>query len=172
MIELARAFGVSRISFLSADVFSDSFGRETRGYVETNENILLDQDEVSEFRKIIEDTIKKFKNDFDSKFISESPEKMQRILQYYGACIGINEYPRNTCNAPMVSAVIDSIGTILPCYFLPSIGNIRKNSIGELLNNSTIKNIRKKVRDYTLERCKQCVCTLYVDPRTALMNRF
>lgn len=172
MIEMARSLGVSRISFLSADVFSDSFGRDTRGYVESNEKILLDQDEVNEFREIIKDTIGKFKKDFDNKFISESPEKMHRILEYYGACIGINEYPRNVCNAPMVSTVIDSTGNILPCYFLPSFGNIRKNSMGELLNNSIIKGTRKNVRDYTLERCKQCVCTLYVNPRAALMNRF
>jgi MoaA/NifB/PqqE/SkfB family radical SAM enzyme len=172
MIELAKSLDVSRISFLSADVFSDSFGRDTRGQVESNENILLNNNEVAEFKEIIEDTISKFKEDFNNKFISESPEKIYRILEYYGACIGLNKYPRNTCNAPMVSAVITSTGNILPCYFLPSYGNIRKSSIEDLLNNEKIKETRKDVRAYNLERCKQCVCTLYVGPKTAVMNKF
>ena len=76
MIELAKSAGVSRISFLSADVFSDSFGRDTRGYVEKNENILLDKDEVVEFRNIIEKSIETYKDDFNNKFISESPDKI------------------------------------------------------------------------------------------------
>lgn len=172
MIENAKSLGVSRISFLSADVYSDSFGRDTRGYVESNENILLNETEIKEFKKIIEDAISKYKNEFDNKFISESSEKMFRILKYYEACIGLGEYPRNICNAPNVSTVITSTGDILPCYFLPSFGNVKKNSIGELINNETIKSTRKDVKNYSLERCKQCVCTLYVKPKAALLDKF
>jgi MoaA/NifB/PqqE/SkfB family radical SAM enzyme len=172
MIENAKSFGVSRISFLSADVFSESFGRDTRGFVESNENILLSETELEEFKKIIEETISKYKDEFDRKFISESPEKMFRILKYYEACLGLCEYPRNVCDAPNVSAVITSTGDILPCYFLPSFGNVKKNSVKELINNETIKSTRKDVKDFVLKRCKQCICTLYISPKTALMNKF
>jgi len=172
MIELAKSLGVNRISFLSADVFSDSFGRDTRGYMESNENILLNRDEVKEFREIIEDAITKYKDDFDRRFISESPEKMFRILEYYEACIGQGEYPRNTCNAPMVSAVITSTGSILPCYFLPAYGNVRKGKVKELIKGESIKKVRRDVKDYVLERCKQCVCTLHVNPQRAFRNKF
>jgi MoaA/NifB/PqqE/SkfB family radical SAM enzyme len=172
MIELAKSLGVDRISFLSADVFSDSFGRDTRGYADKNENILLSHDETIEFRKIIEDAISRYKEEFDNKFISESPDKMFRILKYFEASIGKSDYPINTCNAPMVSAVITSTGNILPCYFLPSFGNIRKEPISNLLNNNDIKSTRKNVRGYILERCKQCVCTLHVNSRKALLDAF
>jgi MoaA/NifB/PqqE/SkfB family radical SAM enzyme len=172
MIELAKSLGVNRISFLSADVFSDSFGRDTRGYAESNGNILLNQDEVKEFRNIIEDTITKYKDDLDSRFISESPEKLFRILEYYEACIGLGEYPRNICNAPMLSAVITSTGAMLPCYFLPVYGNIRKGAVKELVNGAKIKRVRRDVKDYVLDRCKQCVCTLHINPQRALMDKF
>ena len=172
MIENAKSLGVSRISFLSADVYSDSFGRDTRGYIESNENILLNETELKEFRKIIEDVISKYKKEFENKFVSESPGKIFRILKYYEACNGLSEYPRNICNAPNISAVITSTGDILPCYFLPSFGNVKKNSIEELINNEKIKSTRNAVNNYTLERCRQCVCTLYVKPKTALMDKF
>ena len=172
MIQNAKSLGVSRISFLSADVFSDSFGRDKQGYVDSNENILLNEAELKEFRKIIEDTISKYKNEFENKFISESPDKMLRILKYYEACSGISEYPQNICNAPNVSAVITSTGDVLPCYFLPSYGNVKQKPIKELINNEIIKSTRKNVRDYVLERCKKCVCTLYIKPKTCLMDKF
>ncbi len=170
MIELAKSLGVDRISFLAADVYSDSFGRDTRGYADKNENILLDENEIDEFRNVIGETIVKHKEDFDNGFVSESPGKMFHILQYYQACIGKAEYPRNICNAPMVSAVITSTGIILPCYFLPSFGNLRKAPLAELLNNKAIKSTRKNVRSYVLDRCRQCVCTLHVNPRRALIG--
>ncbi len=183
MIELSKSLGVSRISFLTADVFSDSFGRPARlqrsssggdrkGYVETNENILLNENETAEFGKITEDTIAKYPDEFKSKFISESPDKMFRLVKYYEACIGLGEYPDNICNAPMVSTVITSTGDILPCYFLPTFGNIRKSPLAELVNNDKIKSTRNDVREYVLERCKQCVCTLYISPKLALQNKF
>ena len=172
MIENAKSLGVSRISFLSADVYSDSFGRDTRGYVESNENILLNESELKEFKKLIEESISEFKNDFDNKFISESPDKIYRIMKYYEACIGLSEYPKNICNAPNISTVITSTGDVLPCYFLPSFGNLKKNSIKELINNESIKSTRTNVKNYVLERCQQCVCTLYVQPKTALMDKF
>lgn len=172
MISMAKSLGVSRISFLAADVYSDSFGRDTRGFVESNDKILLSPDEIEEFRNVIENTIPEFKNEFENKFISESPDKIYHLLEYYKACIGTGKYPPNICNAPMVSAVITSTGNVLPCYFLGSYGNIRKNTIRELINNNSIKSTRKDVRDYSLDRCKQCVCTLYVKPQVAIMDKF
>ncbi len=172
MIELAKSLGVSRVSFLSADVYSDSFGRDSRGYVESNENILLDINEVKEFKIIIEEAVAKYRDDFNTGFISESPEKIYRILEYYEACLDLKEYPKNICNAPMVSAVITSTGDVLPCYFLPVFGNIRKSNLKELINNDAIRATRKNVKDYVFERCKQCVCTLHVSPKTAFLNNF
>jgi hypothetical protein len=72
----------------------------------------------------------------------------------------------------MLSAVITSPGAMLPCYFLPVYGNIRKGAVKELVNGAKIKRVRRDVKDYVLDRCKQCVCTLHINPQRALMDKF
>ena len=172
MVDLAKSLNVNRISFLAADVLSDAFGRDTRGPAAQNESILLDADELQIFRNLIEEMKYRYNSDFNSGFISESHEKLLNIARYFEAAAGMNSYPRNYCNAPNVSAVITSTGEIHPCFFLPSFGNVRSNSFDELLNNTQIKQVRRDVRDYKLERCKTCVCTLNVTPTAALAGRF
>lgn len=172
MVRLAKTLSVSRISFLSADILSNGFGRDTRGSVASNENIILNANESAEFRRLIEQMVTEFRTEFDNRFISESPEKMFHIVQYYEALIGTAPFPRNRCNAPMVSAVITASGNIQPCFFLPKYGNVREKSMHELLNCPEIRSTRQEVRLYSLERCKTCVCTLNVPPLAALLNRF
>ena len=125
MVELAKDLRVQRISFLAADVLSESFGRDRSGQMVPNEAIMLDEKETSEFRQIIEKLISQHAGDIESRFISESENKLLHLAQYFEALIGKAAFPRNTCNAPMVSAVITSTGNVQPCYFLPEYGNIR-----------------------------------------------
>lgn len=171
-IELAKSLGVARISFLAADVLSDAYGRDNRGAVSPNSELTLTQDETIEFRKIIKEVIVKYKNDFDSKFISESPDKLFHLVDYYEALLGVKPFPKNICNAPMVSAVITSKGDVHPCFFLPKQGNVRSEKLRRTLNTQPYKNIRQKVKSYDMERCKTCVCTLYVSSQNALRNNF
>ena len=172
IVKLAKSLGVNRVSFLSADVASDAFGRDTRGTVSASESILLDENEVKEFKEIVTGMFAEFADDFSSGFISESPAKVLRLVDYFEACLGKSDYPINTCNAPNVSAVITSTGDVHPCYFLPSYGNIRKTSLRELINSASIKDTRVKVKNYELERCKTCVCTLKVTSKSALYDKF
>lgn len=172
IVKLAKSLGVNRVSFLSADVASDAFGRDTRGAVSGSESILLDENEVQEFKEIVTKMFAEFADDFSSGFISESPAKILRLVDYFEACLNKTKYPLNACNAPNVSAVITSTGDVHPCYFLPSFGNIRKTPLSELINCASIKDTRVKVKNYELERCKTCVCTLKVTSKAALYDRF
>ena len=171
MVDLAKTLGVDRISFLAADVLSDSFGRNTRGVVEANDKIELDEAGSIEFRSLINQMSKEYKKEFDRKFISESPEKLLHIAQYFEALIGKANFPQNHCNAPDVSAVITSTGDLMPCFFLPSQGNIRDNKVESILNNAEMRKIRQNVRNYCLERCQTCVCTLKINRPSLLFNR-
>jgi MoaA/NifB/PqqE/SkfB family radical SAM enzyme len=172
MVDFAKLLRVSRISFLSADVLSNSFGRDTRGTVAPDESIILTEPDTNEFRSIIDRMVSEYRDEFQGGFISESPAKMYHIVKHYEAIIGKAPFPRNSCNAPMISAVITSTGEILPCFFLPSFGNVRDGSMENLTNNITIRSTRRDVRKYTLERCHTCVCTLHVQPHAALFDRF
>jgi MoaA/NifB/PqqE/SkfB family radical SAM enzyme len=172
LVGLAKSLGVNRISFLAADVLSDSFGRTKQKSTLPNETISLSAEELKEFMVIIEQMFVNNKPEFESRFISESPEKMMHILQYFQALLGQHPFPENTCNAPMVSAVITANGNLQPCFFLPSFGNIRNESFLSLINNEVITSTRKKVKEYTLKQCQECVCTLNVSSRAALFNKF
>jgi MoaA/NifB/PqqE/SkfB family radical SAM enzyme len=174
-INLAKNLNVNRISFLAADLFSNAYGRELFVHSESqsdNDLILLNHDEVTEFKNIIRNTFQEFKSDFNNGFVSESEEKLMKIADYYSAVLSKNFYPKNICNAPKVSAVLTSNGELMPCFFLPSVGNIRKFNLKDLLNSKKMKNFRELVKNMSLTRCKQCVCTLYVSPFNALMDKF
>ena len=97
---------------------------------------------------------------------------MRHIARYFEARAYGSPLPVNLCNAPMVSAVITATGDILPCYFLPSFGNVRGGDLTAMLNNAKISETRSAVRKYALNRCKTCVCTLHINPLSALMDRF
>jgi len=172
IVKLAKSIAVSRISFLSADVEPGAFGRTNSGNGFHAGNVLLDENELTEFKEILNKMFIEHKSDFESKFISESPDKMLHLADYFEAHLGRTGFPVNICNAPMVSAVITSTGDILPCYFLPSYGNIRKSPINELINCDSIRQTRTQVKNLTQERCKTCVCSLYVNSRAALSGRF
>ena len=172
MVDLAASLRVARISFLPADILSDSFGRDTRGNASSSETITLTVDETSEFRLSVERLIASHRGSFETGFISESPGKMRGIVQYFEALIGKSPFPFHPCNAPMVSSVITSTGNILPCFFLPSYGNLHEGAFEAMVNNSSIQSTRKAVRAYSLDRCHTCVCRLHVKPHNALLNRF
>ncbi len=172
MVSLARSLHVDRVSFLAADVLSRAFHRDHQGPVGDDDTILLSSEECREFRSIVQVMIRDHSADFQSTFISEPPAKMMHIVEYFEAFHGLSPFPRNSCNAPMTSAVITSTGELLPCYFLPAFGDIRSGSVGDQLNNEQIRFTRAQVRKYTLEQCQRCVCTLKVSPWAALLNRF
>ena len=172
LIRLAHSLSVGRISFLTADVDSDAFGRDSGGDAAPETEIALNPDEVPRFRSVVEEVIQTFSSDFASGFISQSPDKMRHLVRYYEALLGLSPFPRNQCNAPMISAVITATGTVLPCFFLPGYGNIRDSRIADLLRTPALMRTRKAVSEYSLERCHRCVCTTSISFRSALFDRF
>ncbi len=172
MIELARTLKIDRISFLAVDVRSVAYGRLETGETFSESTVSLNQDECSEFEEIVKRLSFDYQKHFQSGFISESPEKLHHLAQYFRALLGETEFPRNNCNAPNVSAVITSAGDVLPCYFLPKYGNIREKEIRTIVNSDSIYQTRQQVKEYSLKQCQQCVCTLQVPSVNAFLDRF
>lgn len=172
MIAFAESLGTTRISFLAADVLSESFGRETRGPVVPDNEIMLSVDETYELRRLVERWTVEYRDAFLNGFVTEPPEKLFHLVQYFEALALKASYPSTLCNAPSVSAVITSTGAIQPCFFLPAYGNIRSSPPDVLLNTPEIQRTRRQVKANSLERCQTCVCTLHVQPHTALLDRF
>ncbi len=172
MVDFAKSIGADRISFLAADVLSEAFHRDGAGLVADRGDIMLNVDETSEFRAIMTEFVSEHQHDIKTRFVSENPDKLFHLVQYFEALVGKASFPRNVCNAPMTSAVITSTGELLPCFFLPAFGDIRLGFIGNQLNTAQIRNTRQQVKEFSLQRCQECVCTLNVRPVSALFDHF
>ena len=68
------------------------------------------------------------------------------------------------CNAPWVSAVIEADGSVRPCFFHPVSGDIRENSLTEIINSEESISFRKSLDVQNNEICEKCVCYLNLSP--------
>jgi MoaA/NifB/PqqE/SkfB family radical SAM enzyme len=164
IINSAQEIGLQQISFLPADVSSHAFNRELLWDQPRQNEILLSQKELPELKSIIDTLKSEFSHEFNTHFIAESPEKIQKIYDYYAAFYGLNPYPYKKCNAPWVSAVVEADGTVRPCFFHAPMGNIRENSLSNILNSQESIHFRKSLNMDTNETCLKCVCYLNLPP--------
>lgn len=161
----AKEMGLDSISFLPADVSSQAFNREEVWAADRQEDVLIHKEELPLLEAMIQKLIVDFKAEFDSKFIAESPEKIQKIYQYYTAHYGLSDFPSKACNAPWVSAVVEADGTVRPCFFHDSLGSIKDNTLSEILNSEKSRTYRKELNTQTNHTCVKCVCYLNLNPR-------
>lgn len=156
----AKKIGLDQISFLTADVSSSAFNRVEAWTDERVNQISLSETEANEFERIIENSFTGLKHEYDTKFIAENPPKMRRLVQYYKAVNGRGEFPDAICNAPWVSAVIESDGNVLPCFFHKPYGNIYENNFMSIINSKEAVAFRKSLNMSKDATCKRCVCSL------------
>lgn len=170
LIDKAKQMRLAQISFLSADVTSEAFGRKNgnNGNEGTRRTgLLLEEDEVNQFARVIEETIQAHAADFDSHFVAESPQKLRRLPRYYAAQLGLGAFPSVACNAPWMSVVVEADGAVRPCYFHRALGNLREKSLRALLSDEMVA-FRRGLKVEENETCKKCVCTLKVGLRTPM----
>ena len=160
IIETAKAMGLDQISFLAADVSSGAFNRPNPLEAGKVSEIALSLAEIQEFDDILSRSFIDFKREFDTKFIAESQRKMMEIAQHYKAIVNETDFPVKKCNAPWVSAVMESDGSVLPCFFHKPYGNINDASFMELINSQKAINFRKNLSVDKDPICKKCVCSL------------
>jgi MoaA/NifB/PqqE/SkfB family radical SAM enzyme len=156
LIVRARALGLDGISFLAADVSSLAFGR---AHLPDAARLALSRDDIAAFEACVERTIAEHRDDFESGFVAESPEKLRRLPRYYAALAGDGEFPAVSCNAPWVSVVIEADGRVRPCFFHDSIGNVRETPIATIVSRN-LRAFRGTLTVGTNPVCRRCVCSL------------
>jgi hypothetical protein len=72
--------GLDQISFLPADVSSHAFNREVLWSENRRHEILVEQNELPELSFVINGILEKYEEDFESRFIAESPGKFRKDL--------------------------------------------------------------------------------------------
>ncbi len=159
-VRAAKAIGLDKISFLAADVFTTAFNRSTPWDEQRVSEIALSQEEASQLESILANASRSLQEEFESGFIVEKPGKLNRIVQYYRAVNSEGEFPEPVCNAPWVSAVIESDGSVLPCFFHKAYGNIFEGEFIDIINSSAASNFRRRLDIKRNETCRKCVCSL------------
>jgi len=161
-VAAAHETGLDRISFLAVDVSSDAFNRPdgwqpaqiARTALAVEDLVVL----MAELDALEQDN----RADFESGFIAESPLKLRRRLyQYFSALLGSGDFHPIECNAPWVSTLIETDGTVRPCFFQPPLGNILDSgSLDAVLNSESAIAWRSGLDTHRNEICRKCVCSL------------
>ena len=168
IIDAAKKIGLQQVSFFPADVSSQAFNREMIWSDERQHELLLTEEELMEMKIMITNLLIDHKEDFETHFIAESPEKINKIYHYYAAFYGLGNFPYKKCNAPWVSTVIEADGTVRPCFFHEGYGNIKTDPFEKILNSDKAIHFRKNLDMDKNDTCVKCVCYLNLKPRAVL----
>jgi MoaA/NifB/PqqE/SkfB family radical SAM enzyme len=169
LIDKAEAMGLDQISFLAADVTSESFGRAQSGLrvLQDADGMLLDRAETDEFERVIDKAIASHRAAFRAGRVAERGDRLRRLARYYRAHHREGPFPEVSCNAPWASAVVEADGTVRPCFFQPPVGNVREKSLGALLDDEMVA-FRKGLDVARNATCQRCVCSLSLGMRARL----
>jgi MoaA/NifB/PqqE/SkfB family radical SAM enzyme len=168
-VELAKQTGARRVSFLAVDIANPhAFGRAD----DFTADVALRPEDLPVFEHLLRCLEKDRAEEFRTGFISESPQKLRRILQYFAAIHGKESYPPVRCNAPEFSAVIGATGQVQPCFFIagPSDARIRDardvpgHDLPSVLGSDAMVALRAAIRARERSECKTCVCSLWRNP--------
>jgi len=163
VIECAKTIGLTSVSFLAADLTSTAFNRPEPWSLDRAERVGLTPQEVDELETEIERLVSEHRADFQSGFIAETPNKLRRIVHHFRGHLGQTENVAPRCNAPWVSSVIEASGDVRPCFFHPVLGNIRQQSISQIVNGANALRFRSTLDVAHNQTCQRCVCSLYLE---------
>jgi MoaA/NifB/PqqE/SkfB family radical SAM enzyme len=161
-VRAAHTLGLDSISFLAADVTSEAFNRPLGWPRERQASIALDDSDVVGLDLEISTLISDCRQEIESGFISETPEKLRRIVTHYQAHLRHVQPVAPHCNAPWVSAVVEADGTVRPCFFHRPIGNIHEANLRDVLNGEPAMKFRRELDVARNPVCQKCVCSLYL----------
>jgi Fe-coproporphyrin III synthase len=160
-VRTAKTLGLRSISFLAADLTSEAFNRPQGWSSERQAMVALNDEEVNLLENEIETMILELSE--SPAYVLETPEKLRRIVYHFRAHLGLVEAVSPRCNAPWVSAVVESDGTVRPCFFHKPLGNIGDDSLREVLNSPRAVRFRSTLNIARNPICRRCVCSLYLE---------
>jgi MoaA/NifB/PqqE/SkfB family radical SAM enzyme len=159
-VDAARSLGLDSISFLAADLTSEAFNRPLVWPGERQGEIGLTHEETIALEGEIERLILKYEAYINNKYIVESVAKLRKIPRRFREHLGHFSPQAPICNAPWVSAVIEVDGSVRPCFFHRSIGNINSSTFEEVINGDVAQAFRQSLDMETNLICRRCVCSL------------
>lgn len=162
-VQATVEMGLSSISFLAADVNSEAFNRPLAWPMDRRSAVAVDASEVEDLAFEIEALVVDCRQEIESGYVSEPPEKLRRIVRHFRAILGQVEPKAPRCNAPWVSAVVEADGTVRPCFFHRPIGNLREGTLAGILNGKEAVEFRRLLDVANNPVCQGCVCSLHLN---------
>ena len=159
-VDAARALGLDSISFLAADLTSPAFNRPLIWPGEKQGQIGLNIEQAKALEEEIEQLILQYEASINHKYIVEPAAKLRKIARRFREHLGQLTPQAPTCNAPWVSAVIEVDGSVRPCFFHRTIGNITSSTLEEVINGEAAQAFRQSLDIETDATCRRCVCSL------------
>lgn len=160
----ARKLGLDGISFLAVDVSSQAFNRALAWPVARQTEISLTIPELAVLGGEISKLICYADKELGPGFIAESPAKLLRIARHFRVQLGLEKPESPVCNAPWVSAVIEADGSVRPCFFHHSIGNLQAATLETIVNGTGGRGFRENLEVDKNPICRNCVCSLNYRP--------
>ena len=159
-VQAAKQLQLDGVSFLAVDVTSTAFNRSVVWPVSRKSEIALSLAELEVFENEIEVLVAASGRDFELGFVAESPQKLRRIARHFRAQLGLAVPESPLCNAPWVSAVIEVDGSVRPCFFHQSIGNLSGTTLEAVINGPEGRSFRGTLDVASNPICRNCVCSL------------
>jgi MoaA/NifB/PqqE/SkfB family radical SAM enzyme len=163
-VKAAKDLQLNGISFLAVDLTSTAFNRSLAWPVSRQTEIGLSVAELGVLEKEIEGLIAASGRDFEAGFVAESPQKLRRLARRFRAQLGFATPESPLCNAPWVSAVIEADGSVRPCFFHPSMGNLSGTTLEAVINGPEGRSFRSTLDVANNPICRNCVCSLNYRP--------
>lgn len=162
-IELAAELGVAQVSFLAVDVSNaHAFARLD----DVSQGLALTAQDLPVFDALIDEVDRAYAPLFRRRFIAESPARLRDLRRYFGALLGLNDFPAVRCNAPDFSAVVGVDGQVSPCFFIAGpAGQASGSSLAERLSSAALVGQRNGIRAGEHLECRRCVCSLHRTPQ-------
>jgi MoaA/NifB/PqqE/SkfB family radical SAM enzyme len=165
-VETARRLGLRSVSFLGADLTTTAFNRQQVWPIVRQDEVGLSVAEAADFEARVEALIVSHAADIERGFIVEGPAKLRRIARHFLAHAHGESEVAPVCNAPWVSAVVETDGTVRPCFFHPPIGKLtEQKTLRDVLNSEEALEFRRSLIVSEDPICRRCVCSLnYQEP--------
>ena len=154
----AHSLGLASVSFLAADTHSTAFDHDTGWDPIARAEVALTHDDLEALESEIEALIAAWPS---PAFLRESPAKLRAIASHFRADLGLAPPAAPRCNAPWVSAVLESSGILRPCFFHPPLGDTTHRPLLEVLNSPEAIRFRATLDIPANPICRRCVCSLH-----------
>jgi Fe-coproporphyrin III synthase len=159
-VKTAKNLNLNGISFLAADLTSQAFNRPVPWTERRQQDIGLTQRELFGLEEEIELLIRDHTEEIACGFVAESPEKLRRIASRFRESLALARPESPVCNAPWTSAVIETDGTVRPCFFHQPVGTIRNGDLEKVVNGRAAISFRSSLDLASNPICNRCVCSL------------